>query len=108
MCHPSKLDIFNDPIVPHFNSVGSFTNIYKFSTGLGGSYRHEWNNVSMTEIVGFNGIPVRFGIIGGSNGALYEQWNPNLPMHSPEIAQYMTLTRFCEIKMNIKMCNNDE
>ena len=107
ICHPSKSDVVNDPRFPYFTSMKSFTNIYKFRNGIGGSYGNKWKNVAVTYLFRFNGIPVRFGIIGGSNGALYEQWNPNLPMHSPEIAQYMTLTRFCEIKRNIKLCNKD-
>ena len=41
MCHQSKSYIVNDTRVPHFTSVGSFTKIYKFSTGQGGSYGQE-------------------------------------------------------------------
>ena len=70
--HPSKSDIVNDPRVPYFIYVESFTNIYKFSTGLGGSYGHEWKKIDVNELVGFNVILVMDGIIGGSNGALYE------------------------------------
>ena len=50
---------------------------------------------------------VRDGVLGGINGALYERWNPILPMHSLEISQSMKLTRFFEIKRNVKLCNND-
>ena len=83
MCHPPKSDIVNDPRVSYFTSMESFTNIYNFSTRIGGSYGHEWKNVSVTELVRFNGILVRDGILGESNGALYELWNTNLPMYSP-------------------------
>ena len=41
----------------------------------------------MAELVQFNRILVRDGVLGGSNGALYGQWNPNSPMYSPEISQ---------------------
>ena len=51
MCHPSKSDIVNDPRVPYITSVESFTNIYKFSTGIGGSYGHKRRNVAVTELV---------------------------------------------------------
>ena len=64
MCHPSKSDIVNDPRFTFFTSVESFTNIYKFSTGIGGSYGHKWNHVAMTEFVRLNGILVRYGVIG--------------------------------------------
>ena len=61
----------------------SFINIYKFITGLGGSYGHELKNVAVTELVLFNIILVRDGVLGGNNGALYERWNPNFPMYIP-------------------------
>ena len=107
MCHPSESDIVNDPRVPYFTSVEYFTIIYKFSTGIGGSYGHKWKNFSMTELVRFNGILVRNVVIGGSDGALYKQWTPNSPMYSPQIAQAMTLTRFGKIKRNTNLCSND-
>ena len=107
MYHPSKLDIFNDPRVPYFTSVESFTNIHKFSTGLGGSYEKNWKNIAVTELVLFNGILVRDGILGGSNGTFYKRWNNNSPMYSPEIAQAMTLQRFGKIKSNINLYTNN-
>ena len=51
MCHPYKSEIFNDPRVPYFTSVESFTNICKFSTGQGGSYEHKWKNVFVADLV---------------------------------------------------------
>ena len=107
MCHPSKSDIVTDPIVLYFTSMESFTNIYKFGTGQGGGYGHDWKNVVVDDLVQFNVILVRGGVIGGSNGALYKLWDHNLPMYSPEISQDITLTRFGEIKINVKLCNND-
>ena len=83
MYHLSKSDIVNDPRVPYFTSVESFTNIYEFSTVLGGSYGNKWMNFSGAELVRSNVILVRDGVIGGSNGTLYEQWNPNFPVYSP-------------------------
>ena len=103
MFHPYKSGIVNYPIIPHFTSVGSFTKIYKFSTGQGGSYGQECKNIVVTEIFQFNGILVRDGVFGGSNGTLYKQQNHNSSMYSPEISQAMTLTRFGEIKINIKL-----
>ena len=68
MCHPSKSEIINDPRFLYLTSVGSFKNIYKFSTGIGGSYGHKWKNFDVTGIFRFNVILVRDGVIGGSNG----------------------------------------
>ena len=82
MCHPSKSDIVNYPRIMYFTSAESFTNIYNFSTGVGRGSGHKWKNVDMTEIVQFNGILVRGGVLGGSNGTLYEQWNHNPLIYS--------------------------
>ena len=62
----------------------------------------------MTDLVQFNGILLRDGVLGGSNGALYEKWNTNSPIYSPEISQSMVLTSVYEIKWNTKLCNNNE
>ena len=80
MCHPSKSDIVNDPRVPYLTSVESFTKNHKFSTSHSGSYGHKWMNFVIIELVRFNGILARGGIIGGINGTLYELWNPNSSM----------------------------
>ena len=73
MYHPSKSDIFNDLRVLYFTSVESFTNIYKFKTGLGVSNGHECNSVAVNELFQFTGILARDVVLGGSNGALYER-----------------------------------
>ena len=65
MRYPSMSEIFNDPRVPYFNSMESLTNIYKFSTGIGGSYGHKWKIVDVTELVQFNGLLVSDGFLGG-------------------------------------------
>ena len=72
----------------------SFKNIYKFITGLGGSYGKEWNNADVNDLVQFNGIMVRNGVLDGSKGDLYKQWNTRSPMYIPEFSQPMTLTEF--------------
>ena len=69
MCHPYKLENFNYPRVPYFTSVESFTKIYKFNTGLGGSYGHKCKNVAVTEFFRFNGILVKDGVLGGKEEA---------------------------------------
>ena len=83
MCHAYKPDIVNDSRVQYLTTVESFTYIYKFSTVIGGSYRHKWMNVAVPEILRFNGILVRDSVIGGSKGALHKRWNPNSPIYNP-------------------------
>ena len=85
----------------------SFTNIYRFVTGQSGSYGHKWKNVVVTDLVQLNRILERDGVIGGINGNLYEQCNPNFANIQSRNFQAMTLTRFVEINRNMKLCNNN-
>lgn len=103
ICEPSRSGVEGDTRIPFFTLVEQYTNIYKFTTGQGGTYGHKWNNVVAEELLHFFGILVRDGVLGGSHGALDQRWNPHSPMYCHDIAQSMTLTRFGEIKQNIKL-----
>jgi hypothetical protein len=103
ICEPSRSGVEGDTRIPFFTLVEQYTNIYNFMTGQGGTYGHKWNNVVAAELLHFFGILVRDGVLGGSHGALDQRWNPHSPMYCHDIAQSMTLTRFGEIKRNIKL-----
>ena len=108
ICNPSWSGIVNDPRTSYYHDVSCFTNQYKYSTGTGASYGHTWNAVTVKELVIFDGILVRDGVLGGSQGAIYRRWDRNSVCYDPEIASAMSYTRFCEIKRNKKLCNNDK
>jgi hypothetical protein len=106
MCDPTKSGITNDPRKGFYSKVEGFTNSYAYSIGLGGSYGHRFKSIDLNELVHFDGVVVRDGVRGGSNGALYRRW-----MHGADqdelIAESMHHCRWLQIKRVIKLCNNE-
>ena len=98
--------ILNDPRSSFFCEEERCTNASKYESGIGGSYGHPWKPVTARELVNFHGIIVRDGVIGSSNGAIHLRWKEGDVCYNEEIANTMTLTRFGEIKRNLKLCIN--
>ena len=107
MCNPQLSGIKDDPRKSYYHVVEQHTNATKLNSGMGVSYGHQWNLTNSKELTNFDGILVRDGVLGGSQGALHRRWEVGGPCYSKDIANVMTLTRFGELKRSIKLCNND-
>ncbi len=60
------------------------------------------------ELVQFNGVLFHDRSLGGSNGAIYQRWDPKNDNYLEKIRNAMTIvTRYGELKRNLKLCNND-
>ena len=108
ICNTEFSGVKDDPRISYYHDVETHTNSTKFASGMGGSYGHNWTPTTSKELVTFDGVLVRDGVLGGTQGALHRRWDKLGPCYSPEIARMMTLTRFGELKRNIKLCNNDK
>ena len=108
ICNPKLSGIEGDPRISYYHDVETHTNSTKFASGMGASYGHNWTPTTAKELVNFDGVLVRDGVLGGTQGALHRRWDRLGPCYSAEIARVMTLTRFGEIKRSIKLCNNDQ
>ena len=108
MCNPLNSGIKDDPRKSYYFDVEMHTNASKYNSGQGVSYGHEWNCTSMKELVHFDGVLVRDGVLGGTQGAFHRRWQADGPCYSKHIAKSMTLTRFGELKRSMKLCNNDK
>ena len=108
ICSPQFSGIKDDPRKSYYHEVERFTNGAKFASGMGGSYGHTWKPVDLKELTNFDGILIRDGVLGGSQGALHRRWEVDRPCYEPAIAKVMTLARFGEIKRSLKLCNNYE
>lgn len=107
MCDPSKSGINADPRKAFYSKVEGFTNSYAYSIGLGGSYGHKFKPVDLAELVHFDGVVVRDGVRGGSNGALYRRWMTGGADEDEFIVDSMRHCRWLQIKRVIKLCNNE-
>jgi hypothetical protein len=105
-CHPDESGIENDPRLPFFVEEERFTNMSKYESGKGGSYGHTWTATTAKELVNFHGVVIRDGVLGSTAGAIHRRWKKDGICYNYGIANTMTLTRFGELKRNLKLCHN--
>ena len=48
--------------------------MYAYSIGLGRSYGHNFKPAEIHDLVRFDGVVVKYGVRGGSVGAMYQRW----------------------------------
>ena len=99
-CDTGNNGVHNDPRMAYYSQVESWTNAYALQIGLGGSYGHEFKNVLINELVNFDGILVKDGVKGGSDGAIYRRWQASEDMDD-NIIQSMTYHWFLQIKQTL-------
>ena len=104
-CDTHKSGIENDPRMSYYSKVELWTNAYALQLGLGGSYGHKFSNVMIQELVNFDGILIKDGVKGGSDGAIYRRWQ-NCEDMDQSIIDAMTYRRFLQIKRTLKLCDN--
>ena len=105
ICDPKRSDIDNDPRKPFYSQVESFSNLYAYSIGLGGSYGHKLQVIELHQLVRFDGVVVQDGVRGGSDGALYRRWIDGsdytafyLTCDLTESSQRMVVETFCVLE----------
>ena len=74
ICDPKKSGIANDPRKPFYSDVEIFSQKYAHDLGLVGAYGHAFKPLNLDELVHFDGVLVRNGVRGGSNGAVHRRW----------------------------------
>ena len=70
------------------------------------SYGHIFKPVSIPELVHFDGVVVRDGVLGRSSGALYCRWIPNGSISCELTMNSINYTIWLEIKRVMKLNNN--
>jgi hypothetical protein len=105
MCDPKMPGINGDARKAFCSKVETFSNLYAIQIGLGGSYGHIFKNVTLGELVRFDGVVVHDGVKGGSNGAIYRRWMDGADYDSL-IQGSITHTRWLQIKRVLKLNNN--
>ena len=64
----------DDPRISYYHQVEGCTNSSKHHSSVGGSCGHSWNPVDLKELTNFDGILIRDGVLGSSQGVLYRRW----------------------------------
>ena len=108
MCDPSRSEIQDDPRKAYYSDVLRFTNVYGYdSLVVGPSFGHTVREVSIPELVCFDGICMRNGVKTGGDPNIHRMWQPegNFCEH---VYRSMTYSRFLQIKRIYKLCHNGE
>jgi hypothetical protein len=106
LCDPKRSGYRGDPRMAFYSEIENYSNTYAFSIGMGGSYGHSFKLLKLAELVHFDGVVIRDGVRGGSNGALYRRWQNDCADYDDVIANAMKYHRFLQIKRVIKLCNH--
>jgi hypothetical protein len=107
ICDPAMSGIDGDGRMPFYTHAASCSNIYAYACkNWGGGYSHAFNQVSETELVHWNGIPIHHGARGGQPDSLHHRWCPSDPDYDNFIADSMTASRYRQIKAIFKINNN--
>lgn len=107
ICDPAMSGVENDGRMPFYTYAAACSNIYAYAAkNWGSGYSHAFNQVSETELVRWNGIPIRNGARSGNPGTIHYRWCPADPDYDSFIADAMTYTRYRQIKAIFKINNN--
>jgi hypothetical protein len=91
----------------YYSKVTNFSNLYACSLGLiGGQCSHASRNIKVQELLHFDGVVVRDGAHGGSNGSIYQRRMVGESMYDSAIHDAISYDRFLQIKRTYKLCNN--
>ena len=105
-----RTGIENDPRIPFYHKVEKWSNSYASNElDIGNGYGHSFKNVTIDEMVKWDGVVVMDGALGGSRGAILRRFDDSREdnlSYNKFIASAFTKTRFLEVKRVIKLCDN--
>ena len=104
ICDPAKSGIDNDPRKSFYHACAQYTNMYALQNDHGGDYGHEYRLVTAAELVRFDGMLLRHGVLGG--GHIHHRFISTDPSYDSIIAGAMTFSRFIQIKAVLKLNDN--
>jgi hypothetical protein len=105
MCSTEKSGIPNDPRKSFYSKVEVYSQKYALDIGLGGSYGHVFKPLTLDELVRFDGVIVRDGVRGGSNGAVHRRWELGAD-HDKHISRSISYSRYLAVRQVIKLNDN--
>jgi len=105
-CPPDRSGIVDDGRMPYFSHISMLTNIHASISGGGIGIGHQWNNVTVPELVRWTAVPIRHGALDGKPGTLFSRWNFNDPRYDSVMDEGISMERWKNIKRYFKLNNN--
>jgi len=98
-----------DPRQPFYSKAAKWSNLYAVGElDLGSGYGHKCENVTPVELLKWDGVIVRDGVRGGSDGAIMRRFDriPDSTACDELIDKAISKSRWLELKRVWKLCNN--
>ena len=100
-----------DPRIGFYHKAARWSNTYAVrDLDIGNGLKHKYENVTMDELLRWDGVIVMDGALGGSRGAIFRRFDDSRDDNvcfNQHIASAFTKTRFMEIKRVYKLCDNE-
>ena len=71
VCDPRKSGILDDPRLPYYSSIEKWTAKYAVAIGIYGAYSHGYETARLEDLVQFDSIVIKSGVMGYLDGALF-------------------------------------
>ena len=101
-----------DPRLPFYYNCAKWSNTYASKElDMGNGYGHSFKNVTIDELVKWDGVILIDGVLGGSHGAILRRFDSSREDNlcfSKDISEAFSKTRFLEVKRVIKLCDNSD
>ena len=105
-----RTGIPDDPRMPFYHKVAKWSNSYASNDlDIGNGYGHSFKNVTMDELVKWDGVIVIDGALGGSRGAILRRFDDSREdnlSYCKYVTDAFSKTRFLEVKRVMKLCDN--
>ena len=95
-----------DPRKPYYTEVQRLSTMYAAQQGLMGSYGHTFNIPTVPELLKFDAVLVKDGVVGKSDGAIHLRWDPKSSCFNKEIHCALSHTRWLQLKRTYKLSDN--
>jgi hypothetical protein len=106
---PVNSGIKDDPRKAFYSKVSLFTNLYAVGElNLGNGMGHKWVNTDGPELLRWDGVCYKDGVLGGSHGAILRRFDSRKDNAAYDEATVLSMhkTRWLELKRTVKLCNN--
>ena len=101
------MDIAEDPRLPWYSAIEKWTVKYAATLVLYSAYGHNFESVSLQELLHFDSIVIKSGVVGHIDGAIFRRWKSDDGAFSEPISDCMRYSRWLQIKRCFKLCDNN-
>lgn len=104
--HPKAFE--NDPRLPFYSNVERWTQIYAAQIGAFSSYGHRQIIPTFLDLLHYDMIVIKDGVLGGSHGSIHKLWDVDSDLFNQTIADCMNNSRWLQVKRVYKLNDNSK